>query len=291
MLGWPWDNKKDKEIEELTEQNVTYRLRIDDLKNTILRLNTFIDINQKEVDKAKNIISTIYNIRDLVKEYFIKSSNDRLLSNKTQEELEKENRYLKANIKSLQNRLKTFTAGIEHRQTYEVVEELRGKIDKFLQDEDQLFVKNVKDKLVKADYFDKFATANSITLNKDIEFSLDIIRDITNSYGDKDGSKFLEAHKKLALELYSRAMYKPFVKRSIAMNNKTKELLTEIMDTIFLLDDAITNELVNLRLENKRLKEVVLEMTSKDDKAKLIHDLQQEIARLKVENEALRYMK
>ena len=291
-MRWPWtnngDGSRDKDtIDIILEQNRQLRNELTGMTEKV-----------KEFETIAEGVETYKRTDEMLREWLNQSltarANDKKLAeleSKDKEDLIKENKQLKATIKSYQNRLKTYTSGLT-KNRFGVIDNINETIDKFLETEDAMFIKYVKGPLDKAGYYEKLATKHSITLDKTAEELTKLLVD-ANSVNDM----YLEIIKRcipesisnIAEELYSRAMYKPFVRRSISMNNRTKEIFQEIKDKLMLLSDQHSEELIELRLENSKLKQEIISITEKDDKAARIQQLEREINNLKIENEALRY--
>lgn len=83
-------------------------------------------------------------------------------------------------------------------------------------------------------------------------------------------------------------LFRSFVKRSIKLNYNAKMLLESIKDRLIAINQAVDDELTNLKIENRKLRDTISQFTL-DDKDKRIKELEKEIAGLRVENETLRY--
>lgn len=83
-------------------------------------------------------------------------------------------------------------------------------------------------------------------------------------------------------------LFRSFVKRSIKLNYNAKMLLESIKDRLIAINQAVDDEMTNLKIENRKLRDTISQFTL-DDKDKRIKELEKEIAGLRVENETLRY--
>ena len=290
-MGWPWtnkDNSVDKDtIKIIVDENKRLEEERSELQRLVKKLNG--DIRELQAKQyGKDLLTSWLSVAlgDRAKDRKLKA-----IEYKDTSDLLKESKQLKATIKSYQNRLRTYTSGLA-KNRFEVIDDINSIIDKFLTEEDPMFIKYVKGPLDKAEYYEKLATKQSITLNNERDLLIKILEKLCESTGTPYpivDAFIRDILCEIAEVLYSRAMYKPFVRRSISMNNKTKDMLQEIQDKLMLLNDQYSEELINLRMENGRLKQDILLMTEKDDNLSKIAKLEQEINNLKVENEALRY--
>ena len=290
-MGWPWTNKDNSVDKDTIKIIVDENKRLEEERNELQRLVKKLNSDIKELQAKENSQTLLTSWLNVALSERARDSKLEAIEHKDISELLKENKQLKATIKSYQNRLKTYTVGLP-KNRFEVIDSINSIIDKFLTDEDPMFVKYVKGPLDKAEYYEKLATKQSITLNNERDLLRKLLEEICISTGTP--YPIAEAFTRdtlceIAERLYSRAMYKPFVRRSVSMNNKTKEILQEIQDKLMLLNDQYSEELIGLRMENSRLKQDILMITEKDDNLSKIMKLEQEINNLKVENEALRY--
>lgn len=273
-MRWPW--KSNEEVDK-----ATLKIVVEDnerLKQKVKELQSKLNDALLENDDIRN---------DMRVRKITNDSMTKPISNDNVDKLIKENKQLKGTLKSYQTRLKTYRSGLIDNDKFESINSIKDSISKFLSDEEPLFVKYVKDPLDKAGYYEYLATRLSITFEKELKYVMDKFKEIGPIFTN-DTTDFVSS---ITKELYSRSMYRPFVRRSIAMNNKTKELLTDIQDKLDIVSDEVSKELIDLRLENKKLKDQLLQATSNADTSEELQKLRQEISNLRVENEALRYKK
>ena len=224
---------------------------------------------------AKTISSSVKTYIDFCKS---KPQSDTII------QLEKENKQLKAQVKRLKTSLKTFTTMLDTDSQFKEINDIIDKISVFLDEEDNMFVKEVREPLENNNYYENIEVGDKITA-KDLVDITDII-----IYHDKDAisGDVIDHINSIIKKMFINGKYSKFVRRSVAMNNKTKDFIQDIKDMLCKLDENMTNELVKLKLENKELKNKIL-LLADDDSSKTISKLQQEISGLKIENEALRY--
>lgn len=290
-MGWPWTNKDNSVDKDTIKIIVDENKRLEEERSELQRLVKKLRNDIRELQAKENSQNLLTSWLSVALGDRAKDSKLKAIEYKDISELLKENKQLKATIKSYQNRLRTYTSGLA-KNRFEVIDSINSIVDKFLTEEDPMFVKYVKGPLDKAEYYEKLATKQSITLNNERDLLRKLLEEICVSTGTP--YPIAEAFTRdtlceIAERLYSRAMYKPFVRRSVSMNNKTKEILQEIQDKLMLLNDQYSEELINLKMENAKLKQDILMLTEKDDNLSRIAKLEQEISSLRVENEALRY--
>lgn len=207
----------------------------------------------------------------------------------------KSNNKLKNMVKSLQLRLKTYTDTVIV-DRYDVLDELIKDIDNFLSEENMMFIHDVKSELEKVDYYSKLNNVKfyneedvkviSIMINKAMQTYLEELLAGNNTAAINTFN--------IVEEFCKRSNYRQFVRRSVAMNNKTEILLNSIKDKLFKLYNRHSNEILDLKMDNKRLKEALL--TDNKDRELLkyiekVKHLERELDNIKVENEVLRSLR
>lgn len=275
MAGiWPFTRQKES-------------IKTDSLNDYIKSL---LDEKQKLQDKVSELEAKLSSmiktevlvsmVVESIKHYINKQPRTTYSKDNREAELEKENKQLKAQVKRLKNSNKTLTAGIDQDSQFKQIDDIRDRISQFLKDEDSMFISEVREPLEDNDYYDEMLPLDNI---KD-----DVINDIAKIITSGKEEDILQGLNNTIKRMVNNSKYSKFVRRSIGMNNKTKDIMQDLIDSLSVLDESITDEIVKLKLENKELKNKILLVVDTDSE-KTISQLQQEIAGLKIENEALRY--
>lgn len=134
--------------------------------------------------------------------------------------------------------------------------------------------------------FIKFTELDILDIVEDIkgEFSEGKVRDILPFIVSPNLKKF----GMIARDYMLCNLFRSFVKRSIKLNYNAKMLLESIKDRLIAINQAVDDEMTNLKIENRKLRDTISQFTL-DDKDRRIKELEKEIAGLRVENETLRY--
>ena len=275
MAGiWPFTRQKEN-------------IKTDSLNDYIKSL---LDEKQKLQDevseleaKLSNMIKTevlVSMVVESIKHYINKQPRTTYSKDNREAELEKENKQLKSQVRRLKNSNKTLTAGIDKDSQFKQIDDIRDRISQFLKDEDSMFISEVREPLEDNNYYDDMLPLDSI--------EDDTINDIAKMITSKTEEEVLQGLNSVIKRMVNNSKYSKFVRRSIGMNNKTKDIMQDLRDILCNLDENMTDELVKLKLENKELKNKILLLVDQDSE-RTISKLQQEISGLRIENEALRY--
>lgn len=252
-------------------------------------IKSLLDEKQKLQDRVNELETKLSNmlkteilvamVVESIKQYISKQPKTYTKNNK-EEELEKENKQLKSQVRRLKNSNKTLTAGIDKDSQFKQIDDIRDRISQFLKDEDSMFISEVREPLEDNNYYDDMLPLDSI--------EDDTINDIAKIVTSKTEEEVLQGLNSVIKRMVNNSKYSKFVRRSIGMNNKTKDIMQDLRDILCNLDENMTDELVKLKLENKELKNKILLLVDQDSE-RTISKLQQEISGLRIENEALRY--
>ena len=275
MAGiWPFTRQKEN-------------IKTDSLNDYIKSL---LDEKQKLQDevseleaKLSNMIKTevlVSMVVESIKHYINKQPRTTYSKDNREAELEKENKQLKSQVRRLKNSNKTLTAGIDKDSQFKQIDDIRDRISQFLKDEDSMFISEVREPLEDNNYYDDMLPLDSI--------EDDTINDIAKMITSKTEEEVLQGLNSVIKRMVNNSKYSKFVRRSIGMNNKTKDIMQDLRDILCNLDENMTDELVKLKLENKELKNKILLLVDQDSE-RTISKLQQEISGLRIENESLRY--
>lgn len=252
-------------------------------------IKSLLDEKQKLQDRVNELETKLSNmlkteilvamVVESIKQYISKQPKTYTKNNR-EEELEKENKQLKSQVRRLKNSNKTLTAGIDKDSQFKQIDDIRDRISQFLKDEDSMFISEVREPLEDNNYYDDMLPLDSI--------EDDTINDIAKIVTSKTEEEVLQGLNSVIKRMVNNSKYSKFVRRSIGMNNKTKDIMQDLRDILCNLDENMTDELVKLKLENKELKNKILLLVDQDSE-RTISKLQQEISGLRIENEALRY--
>ena len=139
---------------------------------------------------------------------------------------------------------------------------------------------------ISKEQFMKFTEIDILNIAEDIkcDFSEGKVRDILPFIVSPNLKKF----GMIARDYMLCNLFRSFVKRSIKLNYNAKILLESIKDRLIAINQAVDDEMTNLKIENRKLRDTISQFTL-DDKDRRIKELEKEIAGLRVENETLRY--
>lgn len=287
-MAWPWDKQTnvDKDaINIVVEDNKRLQKKVKELEDKISDLEMDKEFSNNEKKLIEWIKRWMSKTNDETKEYL---ESDTF---KHQREIKR----LKGQINTLKARLDTFVAGLPQQHVFKQIDGFKAIINKFLENEQELFDESVREPLEDADFFEKFTVPDSIRKQSE-EQMISIFRSLQqhisllpNHLGDELSRVVYTITNILGKDVVlSSKNYEMYVKRSVGMNNKTKTMLYNLLDSIDMLEGHFTDEIVKLKLENQQLKSSIL---LDGDSAKRINELEREIQNLKMENEVLRYKK
>lgn len=274
MAGiWPFTRQKES---VKTDSLNDYIKSLLDEKQELQDKVSELEAKLNNMSKTELLVSMIV---ESIRHYIDKQSKSCDKGNR-EIELEKENKQLKAQVKRLKNSNKTLTAGLDQDSQFKQIDDIRDRILQFLKDEDSMFISEVREPLEDANYYDDILPLDNI--------EDDVIGDVTKMIISSTEEDVLQGLNSVVRRMVNNSKYSKFVRRSIGMNNKTKDIMQDLIDSLSVLDESITDEIVKLKLENKELKNKIILVVDSDTE-KTISKLQQEVAGLRVENEALRY--
>lgn len=274
MAGiWPFTRQKES---VKTDSLNDYIKSLLDEKQELQDKVSELEAKLNDMSKTEVLVAMIV---ESIRHYIDKQSKS-CNKNDREIELEKENKQLKAQVKRLKNSNKTLTAGLDQDSQFKQIDDIRDRISQFLKDEDSMFISEVREPLESANYYDDILPLDNI--------EDDVIGDVAKMIISSTEEDVLQGLNSVIRRMVNNSKYSKFVRRSIGMNNKTKDIMQDLIDSLSVLDESITDEIVKLKLENKELKNKIILVVDSDTE-KTISKLQQEVAGLRVENEALRY--
>lgn len=260
----------DKDINRLIRENKDLKFKLDTNKKRLNSMMKYIP-----ADNKFDIIESISSDIDKFIDKESKTLDNKLMLNGNEFNVLGDDQYLFTNRKYKKAIADLFTGALGEQivQISEMQSEsLKIEVENMTKRNDESFM--------------KFTELDILDIVEDIkgDFSEGKVRDILPFIVSSNLKKF----GMIARDYMLCNLFRSFVKRSIKLNYNAKMLLESIKDRLIAINQAVDDEITNLKIENRKLRDTISQFTL-DDKDKRIKELEKEIAGLRVENETLRY--